>query len=101
LHDRIVRLAAQLPEARTVALAGGGAMLAHDLVDRLTQDVDLFTDRDAEEAVAVAAALRGRCPRRVGTFGPRRDLRTRTASSRSIEIPADAFRSRSSPTEAG
>jgi hypothetical protein len=59
LHDRIVRLAAQLPETRTVALAGGGAMLAHDLVDRLTQEVDLFTDRDAEEAVAVAAALRG------------------------------------------
>ena len=33
-------------------------MLAHGLVDRLTRDVDLFTDRDADEAVAVCASLR-------------------------------------------
>lgn len=31
-------------------------MLAHGLVDRLTKDVDLFTDRDPDEAVAVARA---------------------------------------------
>lgn len=55
-HARLVRIAAALPEARTLALAGGGAMLAHGIVDRLTKDVDLFTDRDADEAVAVAAA---------------------------------------------
>lgn len=58
LHDQVVRLAASLPESQSVALAGGGAMLAHGLVDRVTRDVDLFTDRDAEEAVAVSAALR-------------------------------------------
>lgn len=58
LHDVVVRLAASLPEARTVVLAGGGAMLAYELVERITRDVDLFTDRDAEEAVAVATALR-------------------------------------------
>ncbi len=58
MHDVVVRLAASLPEARTVVLAGGGAMLAHELVERITRDVDLFTDRDAEEAVAVATALR-------------------------------------------
>ena len=33
-------------------------MLAHGLLDRSTRDVDLFTDRDADEAVAVCAALR-------------------------------------------
>lgn len=58
LHDQVVRLAASLPESRSVVLAGGGAMLAHGLVDRVTRDVDLFTHRDAEEAIAVSAALR-------------------------------------------
>lgn len=58
LHARILRIAADLPEARTAALAGGGAMLAHALVERTTRDVDLFTDRDAAEAVAIATALR-------------------------------------------
>lgn len=33
-------------------------MLAHEIVDRVTKDVDLFTDRDAEEAVRLATALR-------------------------------------------
>ena len=44
LHEQIARIAFAfaLPEAGQVALAGGGAMLAHDLVDRPTQDVDLF-----------------------------------------------------------
>lgn len=32
LHEQIIRLAFGLPEARQVALAGGGAMLAHALV---------------------------------------------------------------------
>jgi hypothetical protein len=40
LHEQIARIALALPEAGQVALAGGGAMLAHDLVDRPTQDVD-------------------------------------------------------------
>jgi len=51
-----------LPEARQVALAGGGAMLAHDLVDRPIQDVDLFTPDPSEVmqlADALAVALRG------------------------------------------
>jgi hypothetical protein len=58
LHDRIARIALALPQARTLALAGGGAMIAHGLVDRTTRDVDLFTEVDADEAVDVAAALR-------------------------------------------
>ena len=43
LHEQIARIAFALPQAGQVALAGGGAMLAHDLVDRPTQDLDLFT----------------------------------------------------------
>lgn len=58
LQDRIVRVALALPEARSLALAGGGAMLAHGFIDRRTRDVDLFTDRDNGEALAVVAALR-------------------------------------------
>jgi hypothetical protein len=56
LHEQIVRIAFALPEAGRVALAGGGAMLAHDLVDRPTQDVDLFTP-DPSEARRLADAL--------------------------------------------
>jgi len=58
LQEQIVRVAQSLPEARSLALAGGGAMLAHGFVDRLTKDVDLFTDRDVAEALSVARGLR-------------------------------------------
>ena len=58
LQDQIVRAAAELPEARTVALAGGGAMILHGFVDRATHDIDLFTEIDDAEAVRVTAALR-------------------------------------------
>src|SRR5215475_3572144 len=57
LQDRIARTALALPEARTLALAGGGAMIAHGFVNRATKDVDLFTEVDDDEAVQVAAAL--------------------------------------------
>jgi hypothetical protein len=64
LHEQIARIAFTLPEAGQVALAGGGAMLAHDLVDRPTQDVDLFTPDAAEvtrltDALAVALRTEG------------------------------------------
>jgi len=57
LQDRIARTALALPEARTLALAGGGA-IAHGFVTRATKDVDLFTEVDNDEAVHVVAALR-------------------------------------------
>jgi hypothetical protein len=56
LHEQIARIAFALPEAGQGALAGGGAMLAHDLVDRPTQDVDLFTP-DPSEVTRLADAL--------------------------------------------
>lgn len=58
LHERIARIALSLPQARTLALAGGGAMIAYGFVERATKDVDLFTEIDADEALEVAAALR-------------------------------------------
>jgi hypothetical protein len=64
LHEQIARIAFALPEAGQVALAGGGAMLAHDLVDRPTQDMDLFTPDPGEvtrlsDALAVALRTKG------------------------------------------
>jgi hypothetical protein len=58
LQSRIARTALSLPQAHTLALAGGGAMIAHGFTDRSTRDVDLFTEVDADEARQVAAALR-------------------------------------------
>ncbi len=40
---RVASLALHLPEAAGFVLAGGGAMLVHELVDRPTRDLDLFT----------------------------------------------------------
>lgn len=54
LHEDVIRIALALPEADTFALAGGGAMLAHDLVDRGTTDVDLFTTTAGVPGMAVA-----------------------------------------------
>lgn len=44
-------------------------MLAHGFVSRLTKDIDLFTDRDLEEALAVARGLRVALQCRVGGVG--------------------------------
>jgi hypothetical protein len=71
LQDLIVRTASALPEAHTIALAGGGAMIVHGFVDRATQDVDLFTEIDDAEAHHVTAALRAALRER-GLESPRR-----------------------------
>lgn len=66
LHEKIARTAVALPEAKQVALARGGAMLAHDLVDRPTQDVDLFAldpDEVTRLSDALAVAFAPRAPR--------------------------------------
>jgi len=58
LQERVIRTALALPESRTLVLAGGCAVITHGLVERVTRDVDLFTELDADEAIAVSAALR-------------------------------------------
>jgi hypothetical protein len=63
LQSRIARTALGLPQAHTLALAGGGAMIAHGFTDRPTRDVDLFTEVDPDEATQVAAALRAELER--------------------------------------
>lgn len=58
LQARIARLALRLPEAEGFVLAGGGAMLAHGLVDRPTQDLDLFAVEPARLEPFAAAITR-------------------------------------------
>jgi hypothetical protein len=61
LHRKVAEIALRAGARHGFALAGGNAMIAHGLISRETQDVDLFTDREAGVTAAtgaVAAALR-------------------------------------------
>jgi hypothetical protein len=53
LHRAVAAIALRAVSRYGFALGGGNALIAHGLIDRPTQDVDLFTDR--EEGVAAAA----------------------------------------------
>jgi hypothetical protein len=65
LQDRIARIAGTLPEARTVALAGGGAMIVHGFVSRETKDVDLFTEAATVWPSRASSPWILRCPHRL------------------------------------
>ena len=72
LHRRVAAVALSAAAGHGFALGGGNALLAHGVISRPTQDVDLFTDQqDGAEAAAAAveAALRG-----TGFHAQRRDL---------------------------
>src|SRR6266566_8621092 len=61
LHQRVASAALRAAADHGFALGGGNALIAHGLISRPTQDVDLFTDREhGVEAAAgsVEAALR-------------------------------------------
>jgi len=97
LHEAVAALALGLPEARQVALAGGGALLAHDLISRPTQDIDLFTPDPAELArvtEALTSALRDRgyvvdVTRRVDTFA-HLDVASPDGRAMAVELAVDA-----------
>jgi hypothetical protein len=60
LQQQVARLVAALPEADGFALAGGAALVLHQVVDRQTRDLDFFgaTADDVDRLVpAVADAL--------------------------------------------
>lgn len=67
IHVEVARVFFALPESAGYAVGGGVAALAHDMVNRATDDLDLFTDRrrvhtrplDAGEALELAARDRG------------------------------------------
>lgn len=59
-HRRVARIALAVAASEGFALGGGNALIAHGVVNRMTEDVDLFTDREdgvARAAGAVQAAL--------------------------------------------
>jgi Nucleotidyl transferase AbiEii toxin, Type IV TA system len=61
LHREVAAIALRATARHGFALAGGNALIAHGVIDRPTEDVDLFTDREdgvAAAADAVEAALR-------------------------------------------
>ena len=60
-HRQVAAVALSAAAKHGFALGGGNALIAHGIIDRLTEDVDLFTDdeRGVEAAAdAVEAALR-------------------------------------------
>lgn len=61
LHEQIAAIALRAGAKHGFALAGGNALLAHEFVDRETEDVDLFTNNESgvqAAADAVESALR-------------------------------------------
>jgi hypothetical protein len=46
LHRQIAAIALGAAASNGFALGGGNALLAHGLITRPTQDVDLFTDQE-------------------------------------------------------
>ena len=52
-----------LPESRGFLLAGGGALIAHGVVARRTDDLDFFTTRVGGDVAAAAEALLGAATR--------------------------------------
>jgi Nucleotidyl transferase AbiEii toxin, Type IV TA system len=62
LHRQVASVALAAAAGHGFALGGGNALLAHGIISRPTQDVDLFTDQEhgvEAAADAVEAALRG------------------------------------------
>jgi hypothetical protein len=61
LHREVAGVALRAAARYGFALGGGNALIAHGIIDRPTEDIDLFTDREhgvAAAADAVEAALR-------------------------------------------
>jgi hypothetical protein len=58
LHERVAAIALRAAAKYGFALAGGNAMIAHAFIDRETEDVDLFTDKESGVEAAAGAVER-------------------------------------------
>jgi hypothetical protein len=61
LHGKVAAIALRAAAPHGFALGGGNALIAHGIIDRFTQDVDVFSDEQGgveAAADAVEAALR-------------------------------------------
>src|ERR1700720_4030817 len=60
-HGQVASIALRAAAPHGFALGGGNALIAHGVIDRFTQDVDVFSDEEGgveAAADAVEAALR-------------------------------------------
>ena len=71
LQREVATIALRTAARHGFALAGGNALIAHGIIDRPTDDVDLFSDQ--ETAVAAAAAAVEGALRAAGFEAERRD----------------------------
>ena len=71
LHREVAAVALRAAARHGFALGGGNALIAHGVIDRPTEDVDLFTDR--EHGVAAAADAVGAALRQAGYTAERQD----------------------------
>jgi hypothetical protein len=71
LHGQVAAVALRAAAAYGFALGGGNALIAHGIIDRSTQDVDVFSDE--EGAVEAAADAVERALRDEGLGTERRD----------------------------
>jgi hypothetical protein len=72
LHREVAAIALRAAARHGFALAGGNALIAHRVIDRRTDDVDLFSDQEA--GVAAAAQAVERALREAGFQVSRRDM---------------------------
>ena len=67
LQQRVAEIVFALDESEGFALAGGGGLIAHDVVDRTTRDLDCFgPSRDAVDRYW--PAIVGLCRRRASRW---------------------------------
>jgi hypothetical protein len=71
LHRRVAAVTLRAAADSGFALGGGNALIAHGIVDRVTQDVDVFTDQDG--GVEAAADVVETALRAAGFTAERRD----------------------------
>ena len=55
LHREVAAIALRAASRHGFALGGGNALIAHGLIDRPTEDIDLFTNQESGVAAAAAA----------------------------------------------
>jgi len=72
MHRQVAEIALRAAAGHRFALGGANALIAHGVVSRATQDVDLFTDE--EKGVAAAAGAVEAALRAAGLGAERQDL---------------------------
>lgn len=102
LQDRLARVGLDVLAAYGFALAGGYALQAHHLVDRMSEDIDMFTNRwDATEfsravdAVSEAyrkVGLEVSTTRRAETFARLEVTDPRVVRTATVDLAADVRR---------